>query len=287
VLRTTIFNAENITPFCEEVEHLGFLYRMSNIREHTWHMIKSTEVVTLILIHSKGGSRQIDQRQYNMMGYQIHLIFPGQSCSFYFFKETSAYHIRIPMQNFYKLCHILSINIKLLKDYPILHVSPNEFDILRYEFNMIRTELYRCQPLLSLIATRIAAILQEIKRFITRQIDNLAAYTYPPMLSRFLELIEQHYKQQHRVSYYASTLNVTSNYLSKLTRRHMQVKPLKLIHDRLIKEAQHLLRSSSSPIKSTIIELGFEDFSTFSHFFKKRTNMSPLAYQKKMQSLKA
>ena len=283
MLRYTIFNAENITPFGEEVEHLGFLYRMSNIREHTWHLIKSTEVVTLILIHSKGGSRQIDQRKHNMMGYQIHLIFPGQSCSFYFFKETSAYHIRIPRQNFEKLCHILSINIKLLKDYPIFHVSPYEFEILRYEFNMIRTELYRCQPLLSLILSRLATSLQEINRSITSQIDNLAPYAYPPMLNRFLELIELHYKQEHRVCYYASTLNVTSNYLSKLTRRHMQVKPLKLIHDRLLKEAQHLLRSSSNPIKSTIIELGFADFSTFSHFFKKRTNMSPSAYQ--MQSL--
>ncbi|WP_312333787.1 AraC family transcriptional regulator [Sphingobacterium sp.] len=281
MLRYTKFNAGNIATCGEHVEHLGFLYRMWNVRKYTSPQIESKDL-RLTLIHSKGGTHYIDQQQHNMTGYQIHLTFPKQSSYFYFLEETSAYQIRISWQNFEKLCHTLSINIKLFKDYPILQISPAKFETLRHEFNKIRIELCHFQPPLSLIATRIETILHEIKHFITRQIDNLAAYTYPPMLSRFLELIEQHYKQQHQVSYYASALNVTSNYLSKLTRRHMQVKPLKLIHDRLLKEAQHLLCSNSNPIKSTIIELGFADFSTFSHFFKQRTNISPSAYQ--MQS---
>lgn len=276
-----MFNTESITTYGELIENIGFLYRMRNIREHTCHMIKSTDVVTLILIHSKGGSRQIDQGEHDTMGYQIHLIFPGQSTSFFFFKETSAYHIRVPWQNFEKLCHTLSINIKLLKDYSILRISPYEFETLRCEFNRIRQELYRYQPLLSLILSRLATTLQEINRSIISQIDNLAPYAYPPMLNSFLELIELHYKQEHSIRYYASALNVTSNYLCKLTRQYMQVKPLELVHNRLLKEAQHLLRLSAHPIKSTMIELGFADLATFSHFFKKRTAMSPSAYQKR------
>ena len=279
--KITILNAANITTCDDEVEHLGFLYRMRNIRVHTCHMLKSKEVVTLILIHSKGGSRQIDQEEHDTMGYQIHLMFPGQSASFYFFKETSAYHIRIPSQNFEKLCYTISINIKFLKDYPILQIEPYEFETLRYEFDKIRVELYRCQPLLSIILSRLQTSLIEINRSLTKHIDNLAPYAYPPMLNSFLELIELRYKQEHSISYYASALNVTSNYLCKLTRQYMQVKPLELVHNRLLKEAQHLLCSSYSPIKSTIIELGFTDFSTFSHFFKQRTNMSPSTYQQK------
>ena len=282
MLKYITSNVGNITICGEHAKHLGFLYRNWNVSEYLAQFAESKEF-TLTLIHSKGGIHHIDQRQYNMVGYQIHLIFPGQSSYFYFLKETSAYQIKISWQNFEKLCHTHSINMKLFSDFPVLKISPSEFDTLRYEFNKIRSELCHFQPLTSLIVIRIAASLQEIKRSITRQINNLAPYDYPPVLNRFLELIELHYKQEHRVSYYASALNVTSNYLSKLTRRHMQVKPLKLIHDRLLKEAQHLLRSSSNPIKSTIIELGFADFSTFSHFFKKRTNMSPSAYQ--MQSL--
>lgn len=278
MLRCTIFNAGNIITSGEHVQHLGFLYRLWNVSEYTSPVIKSKEL-TLNLIQSKGGIHYIDQRQHNMAGYQIHITFPGQSSYFCFLEETDAYQIRISWQNFEKLCHTLSINIKLFKDYPILQISPAEFETISYEFNKIRTELYRFQPLLPLIVSRMEISLQEIKRSLTNQIDNLAPYTYPPVLISFLELIELRYKQEHRVSYYASALNVTPNYLSKLTRRHMQIKPLQLIHDRLLKEAQHLLRSSSSPIKSTIIELGFADFSTFSHFFKKQTNMSPSTYQ--------
>ncbi|WP_289012080.1 AraC family transcriptional regulator [uncultured Sphingobacterium sp.] len=254
---------------------------MRNIRVHTCHMLKSKEVLTLILIHSGGGIRQIDQGQHNIMGYQIHLMFPGQSSSFYFFKETAVYHFRIPWQNFQKLCHTLSINIKLLKDYPILQIAAYEFERLRYEFDKIREELYRYQPLLSLILSRLGTSLLEINRSLTKHIDNLAPYTYPAILNRFLELIELHYKQEHHVAYYANLLNITATTLWLQTMQYMETTPLKLIHNRLLKEAMHLLRLGANPIKTTLIELGFEDSATFSHFFKKQTNMSPSAYQKK------
>lgn len=276
-----MFNTANITTCDEQVEHLGFLYRMRNIRVHTCHMLKSKEVLTLILIHSGGGIRQIDQGQLNIMGYQIHLMFPGQSSSFYFFKETAVYHFRIPWQNFQKLCHTLSINIKLLKDYPILQIAAYEFERLRYEFDKIREELSRYQPLLSLILSRLGTSLLEINRSLTKHIDNLAPYTYPAILNRFLELIELHYKQEHHVAYYANLLNITATTLWIQTQQYMETTPLKLIHNRLLKEAIHLLSLGANPIKTTQIELGFEDSATFSHFFKKQTNMSPSAYQKK------
>ncbi|HAE66019.1 MAG TPA: hypothetical protein DCG77_02080, partial [Sphingobacterium sp.] len=276
-----MFNTANITTCDEQVEHFGFLYRMRNIRVHTCHMLKSKEVLTLILIHSGGGIRQIDQGQLNIMGYQIHLMFPGQSSSFYFFKETAVYHFRIPWQNFEKLCHTLSINIKLLKDYPILQIAAYEFERLRYEFDKIREELSRYQPLLSLILSRLGTSLLEINRSLTKHIDNLAPYTYPAILNRFLELIELHYKQEHHVAYYANLLNITATTLWIQTQQYMETTPLKLIHNRLLKEAIHLLSLGANPIKTTLIELGFEDSATFSHFFKKQTNMSPSAYQKK------
>lgn len=279
--RITMFNAANITTCDDEVEHLGFLYRMRNIRVHTCHMLKSKEVVTIILIHSKGGTRQIDQEEHNMMGYQIHLMFPGQSSSFYFFKETAVYHFRIPWQNFEKLCHTLSINIKLLKDYPILRVTPYKFETLRYEFDKIRNELYRYQPTLSLILSRLTTSLIEINHSLVKHIDNLAPYAYPAILNSFLELIELHYKQEHHVAFYANLLNITVKNLWMQTQQYMGVPPLKLIHNRLLKEALYLLSLGANPIKTTMIELGFEDPATFSHFFKKQTNMSPSAYQKK------
>jgi len=188
-------------------------------------MLKSKEVLTLILIHSGGGIRQIDQGQHNIMGYQIHLMFPGQSSSFYFFKETAVYHFRIPWQNFEKLCHTLSINIKLLKDYPILQIAAYEFERLRYEFDKIREELSRYQPLLSLILSRLGTSLLEINRSLTKHIDNLAPYTYPAILNRFLELIELHYKKEHHVAYYANLLNITATTLWIQTQQYMETTP--------------------------------------------------------------
>lgn len=56
------------------------------------------------------------------------------------------------------------------------------------------------------------------------------------------------------------------------------------LHKRLVAEAKHQLILSERTIKEIATELGFEDHSYFSRFFKKMTGHTPEAYQKKAQA---
>jgi AraC-like DNA-binding protein len=275
-----MFYAGNVSVYGEHVEHLGFLYQSWNVRDYTIQPSEN-QVFVLTLVHSKGGIHQIDQQKHHLKGYQIHLIFPGQASSFSFVEETLAHQFRISKQNFEKLCLTLPINTKLLRDHPVLDIAQHEFEKLRDELSKIGSELCRFQPLFTIIGSRTATSLQEINRLMLNRTGRIPQYYLPTTLDRLLELIELNYKQEHCVAYYANLLNMTPYSLRKLTNQNLGILPLKLIHNRLLKEAMHLLSLGPSPIKVTMMELGFQELSTFAHFFKKRTQMSPSEYQKK------
>ncbi|KKO89845.1 hypothetical protein AAW12_20050 [Sphingobacterium sp. Ag1] len=275
-----MFYAGNVLVYGEHVKHLGFLYQSWNVRNYTIQAA-GNQVFVLTLSHSKGGIHQIDQQNHQLKGYQIHLIFPGQTSSFSFIEETLAHQFKISKQNFEKLCLTLPINTKLLRDHPILDIAQHEFEKLHSELTKIGSELCRFQPLFTIIGSRTATSLQEINRIMLNRTGRVPQHYLPTTMDRLLELIELNYKQEHQVAYYANLLNMTTYSLRKLTNQHMGILPLKLIHNRLLKEAMHLLSLGPNPIKATMIELGFQELSTFAHFFKKRTQMSPSEYQKK------
>jgi AraC-like DNA-binding protein len=51
-------------------------------------------------------------------------------------------------------------------------------------------------------------------------------------------------------------------------------------------EAKRLLCYTDRPVKQITFELGFEDVSYFSNFFKKHTQLSPLVFKKPEQTQK-
>ncbi len=279
-LKWITFCAGNVKVCGSHVEHQGFLFKLWRVTNYTIQ-VKNNEKFVFTLLQSKGGIHLIDQKKYPLESYQIHLIFPGQSSSFSCMEETTAYQFKLSRQNFEKLCLCLPINMKLLMHHPIIDITEYQFEILRNDLQQIGSELSRIQPLFPLLGNRASISLQEISRILMDRIGYPQSSSLSVTLNKFLELIELHYKEQHDVAYYADALNMTENALRKLTKYHMSVAPLKLIHLRLLREAKSLLRAAPNPIKATMIELGFQDLSTFSHFFKKRTKMSPSAYQQK------
>jgi len=277
-LKWITFCAGNVKVCGSHVEQQGFLFKLWRVTNYTIQ-VKNNEKFVFTLLQSKGGIHLIDQKKYPLESYQIHLIFPGQSSSFSCMEETTAYQFKLSRQNFEKLCLSLPINMTLLRHNPIIDITEYQFEKLRTDLQQIGSELSRIQPLFPLLGKRASISLEEISRILMDRMGYPQSTSLSVTLNKFLELIELHYKEQHDVAYYADALNMTENALRKLTKYHMSVAPLKLIHRRLLKEAMHLLSTAPNPIKTTMIELGFQDLSTFSHFFKKQKKMSPSAYQ--------
>jgi AraC-like DNA-binding protein len=90
-----------------------------------------------------------------------------------------------------------------------------------------------------------------------------------------LELIEQHFRKEHSVRFYAKSLHMHPKRLNELTIALSGVTSHGLISRRVITEAKRELFYSEQSIKEIAYGLGFEDVSYFGKFFKKHTGQTP------------
>jgi AraC-like DNA-binding protein len=102
------------------------------------------------------------------------------------------------------------------------------------------------------------------------------------LLREFNYLVEQHFKTEHSVSFYADKLfrspKTLSNNFAKLNRS-----PLQIIHERIVLEAKRLLTYTDKTAKEIAYEIGFDDASHLSRLFKKNTSQSPSDYKKRVK----
>lgn len=101
------------------------------------------------------------------------------------------------------------------------------------------------------------------------------------IVKSFRALIEQDYKKERSVSYYASLLHITPTYLNDTVKKSTGKTAGELIRERVILEAKRLLIFSRLSISEIAFELHFEDSAYFWKFFKKYVSISPKSFREK------
>lgn len=94
------------------------------------------------------------------------------------------------------------------------------------------------------------------------------------LIKNFKSLIETHFKSWHKVADYAKELNISSDYLNNVVKSSMNKTAKELIQQRLILEAKRLGLHTELSSKEIAFQIGFQESSHFSRFFKKEENTS-------------
>lgn len=102
------------------------------------------------------------------------------------------------------------------------------------------------------------------------------------LLAKFIELLENNYKTERSVSFYADKLFVTSKHLSAVLKEISDKTAGEWIDQRVILEAKLLLRSTGLNIQEISAQLNFANQSFFGKYFKHLTGMSPRDYRTKL-----
>jgi len=97
---------------------------------------------------------------------------------------------------------------------------------------------------------------------------------------KFNALVHAHFKQNWTIKEYAFNLNSTPNHLNKRIKKETGKTASEIIKAVTILEAKVLIHQTNLTLKEISTNLGFEDASYFSRFFKKETNYSPRQYRK-------
>ncbi|RII26489.1 MAG: hypothetical protein CXR30_16560 [Geobacter sp.] len=92
-------------------------------------------------------------------------------------------------------------------------------------------------------------------------------------------LIEQKFKTEHSVRFYANQLGLSPRKLGDVVKLYTGKYVSDIIDDRLIAEAKRLILFSDLTIKEIAFELGFEEHSYFTKVFKKLTGKTPSEFK--------
>ena len=97
---------------------------------------------------------------------------------------------------------------------------------------------------------------------------------------RFLKLLNENFKQERTVQFYADILCLTPGYLSKVLKTVSKKTAGQLIDEAVIMESKLLLKNQTLSISEVADELQFSDQSFFGKYFKKHTGHSPSKFRK-------
>ncbi len=97
--------------------------------------------------------------------------------------------------------------------------------------------------------------------------------------SQFIEVLEQSFKQEHRLQFYAKNIGVSTRKLSEICQAKSGKTAKKIITDRIITESKRLMKYTTLPLKDIANQLGFKDIAYFCRHFKKATGYTPSEYK--------
>ena len=96
----------------------------------------------------------------------------------------------------------------------------------------------------------------------------------------FTRLLPRHFAQHHDIGFYASALNITTVYLSRVVKQVSGRTVVDYINQMLVMEASFLLRTTTLSVAQIADRLHFADTPSFSKFFSRLKGISPRAYRR-------
>ena len=167
---------------------------------------------------------------------------------------------------------------------PVVALTPREIEVYTNYYRVIGEKIQDTKHHYQdeLVKTWLLAMFYDMSNVIWRvdQNEKKAQSRADIVFSRFIRLLEEHYRTERRVNWYAKQLEITPKYLSEVVKEVSKRTPNDWIDHYVILEIRVLLKNSTKSIKEITEELNFPNQSFFGKYFKEHVGVSPLAYRK-------
>lgn len=169
--------------------------------------------------------------------------------------------------------------------YPIVNLTQDEKNTIQCRLNLVlemsnnANHKYHKEIILAALQIyflELSSIIEMMPHF---KIDNDKSRE-EVYFHRFLSSILTNFRDQQYVDYYANELNITPQYLNRITKKIVGETVPKMIENLLFAEARANLLNPSISIKEIADQLNFSDQSSFGKFFKRNASLSPKEYRK-------
>lgn len=165
---------------------------------------------------------------------------------------------------------------------PILTLSESDIIIFEAMFIMLADEFETKDDIQGeMLRSILKRLLIKSTRLIKdRNPENNLEKPQFDLVRQYHILVEQNFKEKHKVADYAEMLFKSPKTLSNLFKKSGDKSPLKVINERIILEAKRLLFYSEKTAEEIGFELGFTESAHFSKFFKNQVGSPPAAFKK-------
>ncbi len=167
---------------------------------------------------------------------------------------------------------------------PVVSLTPREIQVYSNYYYIIREKMadtehhYRIE----LVKALLLAMFYDMSNVIWRveQSGAKRQTRADAIFAQFIHLLEENFRQERRVAWYASQLCITPKYLSEVVKQISKRTTNEWIDNYVLLEIRVLLRNSSKSIKQICEELNFPNQSFLGKYFKEHIGVSPSEYRK-------
>lgn len=167
---------------------------------------------------------------------------------------------------------------------PVVALTPREQQVYTTYFMAIREKMadtdhhYRIQLVKSLMLAMfydMSNVIWRVQQSGTKPLSRADA-----IFAGFIQLLEQNFRTERRVSWYARQLNITPKYMSEVVKQISQRTSNEWIDSYVILEIRVLLKNTIKSIKEITEELHFPNQSFLGKYFKERMGVNPSEYRR-------
>jgi len=177
---------------------------------------------------------------------------------------------------------------------PVLTLEQNSIKMIKGYFRMLQTnaDTNSANPdnifSRNIARTLTASLVYYMMQLATLHYDSInslqiqsAGTRRSTYIREFITLVQQNYKNERTVSFYARKLCISPKYLSAIIKGTTGHSAAEWIDQYVIIEAKNLLRFSGMTVQQVAYTLNFNNQSAFGKYFKHLTGISPSAFQKR------
>lgn len=178
----------------------------------------------------------------------------------------------------------LSALFLFARTHPVCPLLPKEVDTFTAYFKIIKEKAdnkehhFRIELARTLFKAMIYDLSNGIYRF--QQMKGKNCSRAESIFRDFIRLVEQNFKEERRVGWYAQQLCITPKYLSESIKQMSHRTPNEWIDNYVLMEIRVLLKNTTKSIKEITMEMNFPTQSFLGKFFKEHMGMSPSDYRR-------
>lgn len=255
---------------------------MPLIKDHTPTLPHRISFFAILIVTKETGIHQIDLKDYELKEGTTLKIAKGQVHAFQ--KNPNYEGFLILFTESYVLNYFSKSSINLISHlYNHYFFSPvsNEIHLNESFLTQLKNEIKEKNTITqkNIIASLINIYLLQLERRAKSTVFENFTSKHLDLFIDFKNMVEQNHTATRNVKDYAQILLISTKLLNQVVKRITLDTAKTFIDNYVILEAKRNIITSKQSIKEIAFEMGFDEVTNFTKFFKKHTSISPKIFK--------